>query len=238
MNSTTELTIILPMYNPINYWEKFLQNSLEKMTLFFKDVPFKIIIVNDGSSINLIEGINHLNTIYHNIEFISYKKNKGKGFAIRNGLQNSNSNYYIYVDWDFPFAERAVYETYLLLKNKKNTSLVIGERNKDYYLSLPFFRRLISKSLRIINYFFLDFKNIDTQAGLKGLNQQAKNIFLTTKTNSFIFELEFIKKVLRQKLKITYLTVYSRSDIQFTNFSFKTLSKELLNFVKIIFKIS
>jgi len=232
----TELTIILPMYNPISYWETFLAHSLAKIADFFKDIPYKILVVNDGTTTNIENGINHLNQIYNNIEFISYKQNMGKGFAIRKGLQHSNSNYYIYVDWDFPFGEKAVYETYLLLKNSPNTNLVIGERNKEYYLSLPIFRRWMSRSLRAINYFILYFNNIDTQAGLKGLNNNTKNIFLTTTINSFIFELEFIKKVLKLKLHISFLKVKPRTDIQFTNFGFVTLKKEIINFGKIIFK--
>jgi len=234
MKINSELTIILPIYNPILKWETYLNYSIKKITFFLKDVSFKIIIINDGSCNKLTDGITYLSQIYQNIEFVSYPNNKGKGYAIRTGLQKANSAYYIYSDWDFPFGEKAVYNTYKVLKNN-NTDVVVSKRDRDYYKRLPLFRRLISNCLHCVNFIFLGFKNIDTQAGLKGLNEDAKTIFLTTKTNGFIFEIEFIKKLFNQHLDLIFLNVHPRKDIHFTNFNHKTITNELNNFFKIIY---
>jgi len=229
-----ELTIVLPIYNPVLKWKTYLNYSLKKLAILFGDVPFKIIIVDDGSSIEFLDGILYLNQIYNNIEFVSYADNKGKGFAVRTGLQRANSAYYIYSDWDFPFGERAVYDVYKALINN-NTDVVVSNRNRSYYKSLPLFRRLMSDCLRCVNFIFLGFKNIDTQAGLKGLNENARTVLLTTKTNSFIFELEFIKKLFKQNLNFVLLNVQPRNNIHFTNFNHKTIINELNNFIKIIY---
>lgn len=58
--------------------------------------------------------------------------------------------------------------------------------------------------------------------------------FLTTKIDSFNFELEFLKEVKKQKLTIKSLNVHPREDIQFTNFRLKTILNEFVNFVSII----
>ena len=234
MHIKNKVTIILPIYNPIIEWDSLLNNSLKELFYLFKEIPFKIIIVNDGSSINFsTEKIYQLNRMYQNIEFVTYNDNKGKGYAIRKGLEKADSEYYIYSDWDFPFGERAVYEVYKVLIN---TDAVIGVRNNNYYNRLPFFRKIMSLSLRCVNFLFLGFKNIDTQAGLKGLSQEAKAIFLTTKTNSFIFELEFIKKMVHKNKDLKLLKVFPREDIHFTNFSTKIIVSELLNYFKIVLK--
>jgi len=234
MSINSELTIVLPIYNPIISWEDELRDSLGSLAILFKKISYKIIVVNDGSSIDLTVSIKYLNTIFNNIEFISYKKNMGKGYAIRTGIKKANSTFYIYTDWDFPFGVKPVYETYKTLKNN-NYDVVICERNGSYYKSLPLFRRIMSISLRSINNVLLKFKNIDTQAGLKGLNEKARLVFLKIETNSFIFELEFIKKLINQKLNLGFLKVHPREDIHFTNFSTNTIFNEMINFIKLVY---
>ncbi|OAD44746.1 glycosyltransferase family 2 protein [Polaribacter atrinae] len=229
MSIKNELTIILPIYNPQIGWEKLLNIKLDELNEVFKNVDFKTIIVNDGSSKNLITEIDALKKNYKNLEFITYINNKGKGFAVKEGFKNANSTYYIYTDWDFPFNIESLYKSYELLKTK-TADVIIGTRTSNYYKRLPLFRKLISIGLRVLNFILFGFKNIDTQAGLKGVNEKGKLHFIETKTNSFIFEFEFIKRILKQNLKISL-----REDIVFTNFSFKTLKKELYNLFKMYF---
>jgi len=70
---------------------------------------------------------------------------------------------------------------------------------------------------------------------LKGFNKTGKEVFLNTKINSFLFDLEFL--VLASKirdLKISWITVEAREDITFSTVNWKTIKTELLNFVSII----
>jgi Glycosyl transferase family 2 len=230
----TDLTVILPIYNPPAGWENKIDSSIEKLLSMSKDVSIKFHLINDGSSVCLEDGFNLLRTAYDNVEITSYPVNKGKGFALKTGLNGSDSEHYIYTDWDFPFGEKALFNVYDLLKQSKS-DLVIGVRSKDYYSALPFSRRLLSRGLRFTNFFLLNFKAIDTQAGIKGLNNDARHIFVNTKTNGFIFELEFIRACFRKKMSMSYLNVSPRHDISFNNISTKTIARELNFLFKLIF---
>lgn len=235
MESNCKLTIILPVYNPHNGWENEFINSLNKLDKEFDDLNYCIVIVNDGSTNdigNFME--NNILPFYKNLKYYSYPKNEGKGFAIRHGLENSYSDYYIYTDFDFPFGVCSVRQIYDRLIERK-TNLVIGTRNHAYLKTLPFKRRLVSFGLMIFNVFITRFRVSDTQAGLKGLDNNARNIFLTTKINSFVFEFEFILKCLKKNIKYSFVHVVPNFDIKFSNFSRNTLNHELYNYIKIIF---
>ena len=228
-----DLTIILPIFNPHEGWNIELSQSLLLISQALNNINYQFVIVNDGSVKNLDAEIIVIKESIPNINYYSYDINKGKGYAIRYGMKLSLSEYYIYTDVDFPFGEKAVIDIYNLLKTSKY-DLIIGLRDKSYYLSLPYSRKVISKSVQLFNYFITGFKIKDTQAGIKGLNHTIKDIFLSTKTNGYIFELEFIRKCLKNKVSYSLIDVKAKEGIKFSTFKPKTIFKEIKNVIKLL----
>lgn len=230
-----KLTIILPVYNPHKGWENEFIHSLIKLREEFPDLEYCVNLVNDGSTSDIGKFIkNEILPVYKDLNYFSYPKNKGKGFALRYGMDRSLSDYYIYTDFDFPFGFHSVKETYDRLVERK-TNLVIGTRDHTYLKALPLERRLLSRGTMIANLFITRFRVKDTQAGLKGFDNKAKLIFLTTKTNGFAFELEFILKCLKDDIKYSFVKVVPNRHIKFSNFSSKILIRELKNYFKVAF---
>ena len=142
------LTIILPICNPHKGWDTELSNSLQMISQSLVGIDFSFVLVNDGSNMNMNDEINHLRQIIPNIIYLSYEINKGKGYAIKYGMKQSFSNYYIYTDSDFPFGEKSVIEVYHRLTTNKY-DLVMGVRDNHYYEILPFSRKILSKSVQL-----------------------------------------------------------------------------------------
>jgi len=234
MKQESKLAIILPIYNPPENWENKLIHTLSELENELGRRNYFLVIVNDGSTKRMDdEKIKHIQDHHKNVLYYSYPDNKGKGFAVRYGLNHTEADFYIYTDFDFPFGYHAVKDTLEILLNS-SVNLVIGKRGKEYFSVLPFKRRLISKGLRSINYLISGFRIIDTQAGLKGLDNNAKAVFQTTRINSFIFELEFLLKCLKKKLTYKFIEVKPRADIIFSDFGIKTIKKEITNFIKVV----
>lgn len=234
MERRTEISIILPLYNPHEGWKENFHQALANLDKLLVGVRYQIVIVNDGSTRSIDEDfLDDLTAKHKEVTYLAYPINKGKGGAVRFGLAGVESNYYIYSDFDFPFGYQAIRDTYDLLKTNK-VGLVIAKRDEHYYRILPFVRKILSRSLQIMNYFLTGFKVLDTQAGLKGLNEVAKDIFLTTKTTSFIFEVEFIRKAIKKGIPYQYLDVRPKVGIQLTNFGMKTIKKEVKSLLKIL----
>ena len=71
---------------------------------------FSLILVNDGSSNNISE--DSVSTIQSFIKerftYVSYPENRGKGYALRMGMQKSKAPYTIYTDIDFPYTLKSM----------------------------------------------------------------------------------------------------------------------------------
>lgn len=230
--SGDKLNIIIPIYNPYAGWENQFIDSLIKLKKELKETEFTVILINDGSTmrINNIKGI--INRFKY-LKYYSYPINMGKGYAIRYGINISDADFYIYTDLDFPFGYNIISQTYQLLKSSK-TNIVIGTRDKSYFRMLPLKRRIYSVLLKEINFLITGFKIKDTQAGLKGLDNEARKVLAGTKTNTFLFELEFLKNSIKQELTYNLINVTGRQGLSFTNFRIRVLLKETVSFLKIL----
>ena len=233
MNKRDRLNVIIPIYNPHEGWENNFAESIKRLKEELETADLKIILVNDGSSKPLGD-INLLTSRYSFLNYYSYTENKGKGFAIRYGVNISDADYYVYTDIDFPFGYEVIVQTYNILKST-GTNIVVGTRDLSYFRMLPFKRRIYSVLLKELNYFITGFEIKDTQAGLKGLDNEARKILADTRTNTFLFELEFLKMSLKKGLQYKFIHVTCRPSIKFTDFRFRILYNETLCLFKLIF---
>lgn len=233
MNFRDKLNLIIPLYNPRAGWENQFIDSILELKKELKETELTVILVNDGSTIQ-IDSIKEIMNRFEYLKYYSYPINKGKGYAIRYGINISNADYYVYTDIDFPYGYQIIYQAYQILKSS-DINIVIGTRDLSYFRMLPLNRRIYSVLLKELNYIITGFKIKDTQAGLKGLDNKARKILTDTKINTFLFELEFLKTSLKQGLTFKLINVRCRPSIRFTNFKFRILLKETMSFLKILF---
>ena len=80
-----QISLIIPAYNE----EKNILKTLKKLKFFLKNEKDKweILIINDGSTDNTLDMLKNYKSKFFKI--ISYKKNKGKGFAVKKGVKQA-----------------------------------------------------------------------------------------------------------------------------------------------------
>lgn len=231
----SSLAIIVPLYNPHNDWFDAICDSIAGLDSILKGVEYSVVLVNDGSTDFEESYIEKLMAKTNKVVYVSYPVNQGKGYAIRFGLSKTQADYYVYTDIDFPFG-------YEVIKNMcqtftgSRTNLIIGIRDKEYFNLLPLKRKILSIALHNINFVLTGFKVHDTQAGIKGFDNEAKKEFLATRTNGFLFDLEFIRRCLRKRLKYSIIKIHPRPKIKFSDFHAPVIKRELKNLIKIIFR--
>ena len=228
--------IILPAYNPLPGWEELVIDRFLSLENQLPELQFHLIIVNDGSSrIKEDESLQILKRGIPALQWISYMPNKGKGYALRKGVETSNSEHILYTDIDWPYTQESMTELIGTLLSSQDA--VIGVRDAGYYAHLPPSRRRISKWLKKINGKFLKLKVDDTQAGLKGFKKKVKHVFLATTINRYLFDLEFIYLLSKiNDLKIIGQPIKLREGITFSKMNRKILFHEARNFLKIWLK--
>lgn len=229
----TSLDIILPAYNPLPGWEDIVIGRFQSLVKALPDVKIRLFIVNDGSQ-RLDE--NHsagvIQEVIPDLQWISYKENRGKGYALRQGVKNSTADFVVYTDIDWPYTEESMIGVIRTLMGSADA--VIGKRDENYYTHLPPARRRISRLLRNFNAKLLRLKVDDTQAGLKGFRKNIKDIFLSTTIDRYLFDLEFIYLISAKKeIKVVGYPIALRPGITFSKMNRKILFQEARNFLKI-----
>ena len=230
----TSLDIILPAYNPLPGWETNVIGRFQSLAKALPGFKITLFIVNDGSTaLNEAASITILQNGIADIQWISYQDNKGKGFALREGVKKSTGDFIVYTDIDWPYTEESMVE--LINKLIADMDAVIGIRDEGYYTNLPLSRRRISRLLRKINANLLNLKVDDTQAGLKGFTKKVKPIFLATTINRYLFDLEFIYLLSSKKndFHVEGIPITLRPGITFSHMNRKILIQEARNFLKI-----
>ena len=230
------IDIILPAFNPLPGWENTVIDRFLSLQQQLPENQLQLIIVNDGSDkLDEVIAVEKLRSKITHLQWISYRINRGKGYALREGVRASSSPFIVYTDIDWPYEEKSM--TGLINVLFKNADVVIGIRDDQYYEHLPPARRRISRLLRRFNAALLKLKVDDTQAGLKGFRKNVKNIFLKTTINRYLFDLEFIYRLSKKKeIKIIGFPVSLRQGITFSRMNRKILFQEASNFMKIWLK--
>ncbi len=237
--STPKICVVFPVYNPPKDWWKHSFYYCHKLMLEEPLYDWHFHFVNDGSpNVSVFPTKKQLHTEgYENVHvfFHEYAENQGKGFAIRHGLQHSvdDAEFYMHCDWDFPFGENLLLDA---MKELDESDVVIADRGQAYLSHLPAFRQKITKGQRLFNRHVLKLKAADTQAGFKAFNAVGKSVFLKTSINGFLFDTEFVRLSERKGLSINTLQAECRHDLQFKNFRFKVLAKEVWNLARLIIK--
>jgi glycosyltransferase involved in cell wall biosynthesis len=230
-----KVSIILPCYNPPANWVSIVAESYAKITSRCNDLVFKLVVVNDGSSV-LSEDVKTLERLIPEALFLSYEINHGKGYALRYGVKHApESDYYILTDIDFPFEDSST-QALIEQLTREQFDVLLGHRNQEnYYDKVPFVRRNMSKMFRFFIKRIAGNNITDTQCGLKGFSKKAKPYFIRTTINRYLFDLEFIVSFKNDnELKIGVLPVVLKEGIIFRKMGFKILIREFFNLIKIL----
>jgi glycosyltransferase involved in cell wall biosynthesis len=233
--SKSELSIVLPCYNPAHGWQDNVIGSYSRLKVFLPQVKLLLYIVNDGSTKNCNEkAIEILKARIPDLNFINYSQNQGKGYALRKGMEQVQTELCIYTDIDFPYEEENIAELYLKL-SAGEADIIAGVRDEAYYSNVPAGRVKISKILKYFTGKFLRIPIKDTQCGLKGFNRKGKVVFMQTTIKRYLFDLEFIYLASHDKT-VTLLPckVRLKTNVVFSAMNIKILFRESLSFLNMI----
>jgi len=191
------LSIIIPAYNEEKTIHLIL-NKIKEIELI-NGIQKEIVIVNDCSKDNTEQAI--LNYIENNkelnIQYYKHEVNKGKGAAIRTGIQNAKGDFIIIQDADLEYDPR---EYNILLRPivEGFADVVYGSRfmGGRPHRILFFWHTIGNKFLTFLSNMFTDLNLTDMETCYKLFKSEIiKNIEL--KENRFGFEPEVTCKIAR-----------------------------------------
>lgn len=231
-----KVLILIPAYNP--------SKKLKKLVLDLIKLNFsQILIINDGS----IKGKKIFEELkqFKECIIIGYKENKGKGYALKYGinyyLENFQTKYQgiITADADYQHLPNDIYNIALKLRGNLDT-LILGSRNFNLE-QVPTTSRLGNKITSFIFKLLYGKKITDTQTGLRGIPNRYLNLCLEIKGNRFEYETNVLIKFVTKKINILEVEIetvyYEISESKFNKFldSFRVLKTLFTEYLKFIF---
>jgi len=177
------LNFVIPVYNE----SKRLNKTFKALAKGFSFVGIKlekIIFVNDGSTDNTESKIYNKKSqlkraLKAKIEIVSYTANRGKGYAIRQGLQASDSDYTLFFDADMstPLGEFTKFLPFI----EKNIDVIVGTRKNGHSTVIkhqPLYRELLGKGFTLLTNIVLNTWVTDFTCGFKAFSRQSKDAIL------------------------------------------------------------
>ena len=190
-----KLSIIIPCYNEVNTVEKIL-DKIHDTVKYDKEIIVVDDFSNDGTIDILKKNNNKIDKLIFN------KKNHGKGYSVKKGINNSTGDILIIQDADLEY-DPDDYPKLIEPINKGIADVVYGSRfiGSNERRVLYFWHSVGNKILTILSNMFTNINLTDMECCYKAFRAEViKNIEL--KENRFGFEPEVTAKIAKKNLKI------------------------------------
>ena len=192
-NPPSSISIIIAAFNE----EKRIIPSLLKIKEYLnkQNIPYEIIVVDDGSTDNTHTVVRDLIKDIPYLKVIHYAPNKGKGHALRTGVLASKGEIILLSDADLSTPIEELSKLLPLIYNHK-CDIAIGSRAlalSEIVKKQPWWRQSMGKFFnKLVKALVIeDFK--DTQCGFKVFRgDMARNLFKEAQIDRFAYDVEIL----------------------------------------------
>lgn len=199
--ASKSLSLIVPAYRD----EKTIVTQIKKLSSVLLEIvsDFEIILVVDGFNDKTFERSKKIKNL--NLRVFGYKKNHGKGYAIKYGVKRAKKQIIGFIDSGTDLDPREI-SIMLDIMDWNNADIVVGSKlHPESKIKYPFWRKILSWGYRALTKILFGFNVKDTQVGLKIYRKKvAKDIFSKIIVKRFAFDVE----VLAVASKLGYKKIY------------------------------
>jgi dolichol-phosphate mannosyltransferase len=213
------ISIIVPVFNQqgkISYSLKKIKQAVESA---FSD--YELIVVNDGSTDNTLTILKGITIADQHVRVLSYTPNRGKGYAVRQGVLNSHGDAVVLLDGDLDISPDLIKD---YVQRLSTSDLVIAsKRHPKSSVIIPKSRAFLSRAFNILIRAAIGIPQKDTQAGFKvGNGGIMRAIFRNLSVNRYAFDVELFTIASLLHLKVQEMPVIMKIDRRFN-------AKEIVN---------
>ncbi len=199
-----KISVIIPCYNEQERIEKTVRRSI----VFLNDNGFEyeIMLVNDGSTDATLTVFKRLKIQYKYIDYVSYQKNYGKGFAVSQGLLRSKYFTKVIIDADNSVALTELYK--LNWDWIQSTEVIKGQRIQA--VRQPIYRLFVGKCFKIIVWIFTGLY-LDSQSPFTIL-RLSQDFYLELEIDGFAYDVEILYIAKQYNIPINKIFVEYKND--------------------------
>ncbi len=192
-NNDCYLSIVIPIYNE----EKRISPTIEKLLTYLSRQPFtrEIILVDDGSDDKGIQlACASLDKAGENYQVVGYGDNRGKGYALKQGILASQGKYVLFTDADLSTPIEDLDNMWLWFN--EGFDIVQGSRKMPgakIEAHQPWLRENMGKIFTMLSNAIVNLKVSDVTCGFKCYRGEvARNIYGLQRVYDWSFDAEII----------------------------------------------
>ena len=207
-----KISVVIPVFNE----EKRLPKTFSALVELSKD-PFcsgaEIIFVDDGSRDGTRKLIENFRS-GKNVKLVSYEKNRGKGFAVRQGMMAADNDYALFLDADMstPLGELKKFAPFM----ERGAHVIIGTRKTAGAKILkhqPYLRQKMGEVYTALANLATGARVSDFTCGFKCFSREAvRGIFPHMKIDRWSYDAEILYLATLRNLKIHEVPVSWSND--------------------------
>ena len=225
------VSLVLPAFNE----GEFIASALERLdsTVNGHGFRYEVIVVDDGSvddtrlrASNYAAGNSH-------VRVVGYRRNIGKGFAVKTGFWKAVGDAVVFVDSDF---DVDVEQVKRFIEALKGGDIVIGSKwHPDSVVEASFIRRLLSHGFNVLVRLLTGIRIGDTQVGIKAIRRVAfVDVFRFLSVKRYAFDVELLVLARLFGLRVVELPV----KLKLKNlFSFREVWRMFLDLLGIAYRL-
>jgi dolichol-phosphate mannosyltransferase len=217
--SESTISLIIPIFNQA----RAISYSLEKIKQAVESAfnNYELIVVNDGSTDNTLTILKEIAMADQHVRIISYTPNRGKGYAVKQGVLHSQGDAVIFLDGDLDISPDLVRE--YVKKLTKSDLVIASKRHPESSVRVPTSRAFLSRAFNLLIKVTLGIAQKDTQAGLKvGRGDIMRTVFRNVSVNRYAFDVELLTIASILHLKVQEMPVVMKIERRFN-------TKEIVN---------
>jgi dolichyl-phosphate beta-glucosyltransferase len=186
-----DLSVVVPLYNEENNVEallKRLTSCLDHLVM-----NYELVMVNDGSTDRTLEVLTQKTSGYRKLKIITYDGNKGKGYAVREGVMRSVGSIVMFIDGDQDISLLPVQDFLNDLTVGVADLILASKVHPLSEVKVSLRRRALSRIFNIYVQLATGIKLTDTQVGLKaGKGDILRQIFSVMTIKRYAFDVELL----------------------------------------------
>jgi len=229
----TKLSVVIPAYNE----EKRITKTLKAIDLYLKNqnYSYEILVVDDGSKDNTVDVTRSLVSEIQNLRVTGYKKNKGKGYAVRFGMLEARGEYRLLTDADNSTSIDHIEKMWP--EFDRGYDAIIASRDIEGAVldpPQPHTRVLTGDIFKLLRKIIVGLWELeDTQCGFKVFSAKCvEEVFIKGKIDRFAFDPEILILTKKAGYKIKEIPIFWKNDLN-SKVKFKSMIKMLIDLFRI-----
>jgi len=236
-NKKNLLSVIVPAYRQ----EKTIQRDLHSIEEALKKIryDYEIICVVDGKIDDTFKNAKKISS--NKIKVVAYKKNHGKGYAVRYGMVRTKGDLVAFIDSGMDLDPSGVS---MLLEHMLwyNSDVIVGSirHSASKVYSYPLKRRIYSWGYHLFTKFLFGLRITDSQRGLKIFKKRVlEKVLPRLLVKKFAFDIEMLAVAHRLGFRKIHdgPVVLDGSKLKFSNVNLGTIWNMIIDTLAVFYRL-